>query len=334
MKAGLVGDRVQVISTAAREHGWRPIDGPFQGDPADAENSAPEFFSTLLHGVMARVVHSSRPSTPRVKPLPESRDLVRMGELARSSGVPSSTIKHYLREGLLPGKSVSIARNSALYDRSLIEQIRHIKALQTTHFLPLWRIKEVLSGKADAAVATVAAAVDRVLEVDGPVRSESVDALLHRGLRQEELDFLIDHGLVARSGMLGGDDLVLCETIIRAREAGLTDRLSTLTVLHRYHQQVETLVAAEIAVFQEGIVTGAGERLAASTVEAMKVSERLVLLLRRRMLLPVFERLALPTPTPPKAARSKPTTKPAATGSAKKPVAAKTKKTKSGKKRD
>lgn len=215
-----------------------------------------------------------------------------MGELSRLSGVPSSTIKHYLREGLLPGKSVSIARNSALYDRALVDQILHIKSLQTTHFLPLWRIKEVLAGTADPAVATVAAAVDRVLEHDGPVRSEPVAALLQRGLRPEELAFLTDRGLVADSGVLAGDDLVLCETLIRAREAGLTDRLSTLTVLERYRQQVETLVAAEIALFQEGIVMGAGERLAASTVEAMKVSERLVLLLRRRMLLPVFERLA------------------------------------------
>jgi DNA-binding transcriptional MerR regulator len=220
-----------------------------------------------------------------------------MGELSRQSGVPSSTIKHYLREGLLPGKSVSIARNSALYDRALVDQIRHIKALQTTHFLPLWRIKEVLAGTADPAVATVAAAVDRVVEAEGPVRSEPVAALLQRGLRREEFAFLTDRGLVADTGVLAGDDLVLCETIIRAREAGLTDRLSTLTVLERYRQQVENLVAAEIEVFQEGIVAGAGERLAASTVEAMKVSERLVLLLRRRMLLPSFERLARPSAT-------------------------------------
>jgi DNA-binding transcriptional MerR regulator len=243
-----------------------------------------------------------------------------MGELSRQSGVPSSTIKHYLREGLLPGKSVSIARNSALYDRALIDQIRHIKALQTTHFLPLWRIKEVLAGKSDPAVATVAAAVDRVLESEGPVRSEPVAELLQRGLRQEELAFLIDRGLVADTGVLAGDDLVLCETIIRAREAGLTDRLSTLTVLERYRQQVETLVAAEIAVFQEGIVVGAGERLAASTVEAMKVSERLVLLLRRRMLLPIFERLAQPAPpTTTKAPTPKPTK---AMATAKKPAKA------------
>jgi len=283
---------------------------------------------------MARAAQSSRPSTPRAKPIPEGRQLIRMGELSRLSGVPSSTIKHYLREGLLPGKSVSIARNSALYDHSLVDQIRHIKALQTTHFLPLWRIKEVLSGKADPAVATVAAAVDRVLENEGPVRSEPVATLLQRGLRQEELAFLIDSGLVGDTGVLAGDDLVLCETIIRAREAGLTDRLSTLTVLERYRQQVETLVAAEIAVFQEGIVAGAGERLAASTVEAMKVSERLVLLLRRRMLLPVFERLALPAPTTaksPKAARpTRPTKKATAAKPTKKATPAKSTKKKRG----
>ena len=215
--------------------------------------------------------------------------LVRMGQLSRLSGVPSSTIKHYLREGLLPAKSVSTAKNSALYDSGLVDQVRHIKDLQTTHFLPLWRIKEVLSGDADTVAATVAAAVDRVREGDAEPRSLQVSALMQRGLSDEELTYLRDKGLIGGGDVLGGDDIALCETIISAREAGLTDRLSTLAVLERYRQQLEALVAAEVEIFQESIVTGAGERLALSTVDAMKVSERLVLLLRRRMLLPVFE---------------------------------------------
>jgi DNA-binding transcriptional MerR regulator len=211
-----------------------------------------------------------------------------MGELSRLSGVPSSTIKHYLREALLPGKSVSLAKNSALYDRSLVAQIRHIKDLQTTHFLPLWRIKEVLSGKADAAMATVAAAVDRVVEREASGRTERVMALLQRGLTTDELSFLLEHGLIASGEVMSGDDLALCEVIIRAHEAGLTDGLSTLTVLQRYQQHVERLVAAEIDIFQ-GIVAGAGDALATATVESMKVSERLVTLMRRRMLLPIFQ---------------------------------------------
>ena len=218
--------------------------------------------------------------------------LVRMGELSRLSGVPSSTIKHYLREGLLPGKSVSIARNSALYDRELVARITHIKDLQTMHFLPLWRIKDVLAGTADATVATVAAAVERVLEGDGSPRSERVTNLLERGLRRDELDFLIDNGLLAHGDTIVGDDLQLCETIIRARDTGLTDRLSTLAILEQYRTLVETMVASEIAMFQESIVAGAGGTLAEATVEAMKVSERLVLLLRRRRLLPIFEAAA------------------------------------------
>ncbi len=242
----------------------------------------------------------------QARPEASGGGLVRMGELSRLSGVPSSTIKHYLREGLLPGKSVSLARNSALYDRSLVARIQHIKELQTAHFLPLWRIKDVLAGHADEKVATVAAAVERVLEGDGSPRSERVSGLLQRGLTREELDFLTTNGLIGDADTVVGDDLQLCEAIIRARDTGLTDRLSTVAVLEQYRSAVESLVASEIAVFHTHIVAGAGVGLANATVEAMKVSERLVVLLRRRLLLPIFEGTATPKRGATKTATKRP----------------------------
>ena len=47
---------------------------------------------------------------------PDTAELLRMGELAEASGVPAPTIKHYLREGLLP-EPVKTSRNMRLRSR-------------------------------------------------------------------------------------------------------------------------------------------------------------------------------------------------------------------------
>src|SRR3954470_18282102 len=69
--------------------------------------------------------------------------LLRMRELAAASGVPAPTIKHYLREGLLP-EPVKTSRNMAYYPPEFVERIRLIKRLQEERFLPLKLIRGVL----------------------------------------------------------------------------------------------------------------------------------------------------------------------------------------------
>jgi DNA-binding transcriptional MerR regulator len=226
-----------------------------------------------------------------------------MGELSRRSGVPASTIKHYLREGLLPAAAVTAARNSALYDASLVERVVEIKELQHTHFLPLWRIKEVLLGKADPRIATVTAAVDRVF-AGGEKRSASRTALLAQGLTAEALAALVDAGLVAADDAFSGDDLALLETVVHAHHSGLSAQLPIVETLRRYADNVARLVDDEIALFRATILSGAGDKLAATTVDAMKTSERLVVLMRRRMLLPAFERAVGAPASPPRGVKA------------------------------
>jgi DNA-binding transcriptional MerR regulator len=52
-----------------------------------------------------------------------------MSQLAEASGVSAGTIKHYLREGLLP-EPVRTSRNMAYYPPDFVERIRLIKQLQ------------------------------------------------------------------------------------------------------------------------------------------------------------------------------------------------------------
>src|SRR5256886_6300155 len=71
------------------------------------------------------------------------RELLRMGELSEASGVSAPTIKHYLREGLLP-EPVKTSRNMAYYPPEFVDRIRLIKQLQEERFMPLKVIRELL----------------------------------------------------------------------------------------------------------------------------------------------------------------------------------------------
>jgi DNA-binding transcriptional MerR regulator len=77
---------------------------------------------------------------------------MRIGELARRSGVSRETIHFYLREGLLP-RSRKAGRNMAFYDEAHLERLLLIKRLQNERFLPLFQIKRLLSGGAGQALA-------------------------------------------------------------------------------------------------------------------------------------------------------------------------------------
>src|SRR3712207_5378922 len=76
--------------------------------------------------------------------------LLKMKELAEASGVSAGTIKHYLREGLLP-EPVKTSRNMAYYPREFVARIRLIKQLQEERFMPLKVIREVLDGDPERA---------------------------------------------------------------------------------------------------------------------------------------------------------------------------------------
>ena len=57
--------------------------------------------------------------------------------------MPVATVRHYLREGLLP-EPVKTSRNMAYYPPEFVERIRLIKQLQEERFMPLRVIKELL----------------------------------------------------------------------------------------------------------------------------------------------------------------------------------------------
>jgi DNA-binding transcriptional MerR regulator len=69
---------------------------------------------------------------------------LRMKELTQATGLPKSTILHYVSQGLLP-EPVKTSRNMAFYDPSCVERAKYAKTIQSTYSFPLEKIKKLLA---------------------------------------------------------------------------------------------------------------------------------------------------------------------------------------------
>ncbi len=72
-----------------------------------------------------------------------AQELLKISELAERAEVPVATVRHYLREGLLP-EPVKTSKNMAYYSPEFIDRIRLIKRLQEERFMPLRVIRDAL----------------------------------------------------------------------------------------------------------------------------------------------------------------------------------------------
>ena len=68
---------------------------------------------------------------------------LKIGEIAKKSGVPPSTIRYYVRQGLLPEHD-KVNKSMAYYDERCIENILAIRHLQERKYFPLSVIKNIL----------------------------------------------------------------------------------------------------------------------------------------------------------------------------------------------
>lgn len=222
-------------------------------------------------------------------------DLLRIGELAKRSGVPIATLKHYIREGLIAPAKKS-GRTMAWYAPELAGRVQAIKELQQQQFLPLDVIREAIDGNAHAPDDLAAAdAIAKVLSRHSGKRAKTRDEIMDRGVaRSVELDVLAVLGLaVAGSdGRYRGDDLAMLSTLGAARQSGITADMLPFAVIDEYLAAIRTLVAAELKLFRDGVIKRAAkgdvERL---TMVATELSERLVVLIRRKLLLPTLQKV-------------------------------------------
>jgi len=177
--------------------------------------------------------------------------LLKMKELAERSGVSAGTIKHYLREGLLP-EPVRTSRNMAYYPPEFVERIRLIKQLQEERFMPLRVIRSMLDEDPERARALVELE-DRILEraMAGDQARVSARELRERyDVPQEVLDRLRELGILSPGSRgYGQRDVEIVEAISRFRAGGYDERIGfTVYDTLRYKRALEELVKDEVEV--------------------------------------------------------------------------------------
>ncbi|MGX2994297.1 MerR family transcriptional regulator [Streptomyces sp. JNUCC 64] len=76
---------------------------------------------------------------------------MRLAELSERGGVPTATIKYYLREGLLPpGRRLSATQ--ADYDEGHLRRLRLVRAMIQVGRVPVARVREVLASMDDPSL--------------------------------------------------------------------------------------------------------------------------------------------------------------------------------------
>ena len=181
--------------------------------------------------------------------------LLKMSELAERSGVSAGTIKHYLREGLLP-EPVRTSRNMAYYPPEFVERIRLIKRLQEERFMPLRLIKGVIDTDPERAQAMIELE-DRIIERAAAAREEgriSASEVRRRyDMPQNVLDRLEELGILTpnRRGY-EADDVKIIEAISRFRAGGYDEAIGfTVYDTLRYREALQPLVEEEVRVLLE-----------------------------------------------------------------------------------
>jgi len=184
----------------------------------------------------------------------DAGDLLRIGELAEASGVSVPTIKHYLREGLLP-EPVKTSRNMAYYPPEFVDRIKLIKQLQEERFLPLKAIRSVLDDDPERARALLEVE-DRILDralAGERTRTSAAEVRERYGIPKEVLDRLEELEILSPNsrGYLPSDIRII-EAIGRFRAGGYDEQIGfTVYDTIRYKTALEALVREEVEMVTE-----------------------------------------------------------------------------------
>src|SRR4051795_7151619 len=180
--------------------------------------------------------------------------MLKMKELSEASGVSAGTIKHYLREGLLP-EPVKTSRNMAYYPPEFGERIRLIKQLQEERFMPLRAIKSVLEddpGRARALIELEDKILERALAGERS-RTSAAEVRRSYGVPKEVLDRLEELEVLSpNSRGYTPSDVKIIEAISRFRAGGYDEQIGfTVYDTLRYKSALEDLVRQEVGVLMD-----------------------------------------------------------------------------------
>lgn len=186
---------------------------------------------------------------------PDITGLMKVGELAKAAGVSLSTVKFYVKEGLIR-PVCKTGKNMAYYDPASAETIQLIRSLQKERFYPLSVIKSLLAG--GTVQSPNLELLDAIHKVDGGTSGpvSAGEALRRSGLSAAQAAALADAGLIspdgtARRQTYSQEDLAVMELVARRLAAGIPFRQS-VRALAIYQEALSKAAEADVDSFVAG----------------------------------------------------------------------------------
>jgi DNA-binding transcriptional MerR regulator len=217
---------------------------------------------------------------------------LKIGEIARKSGVPPSTIRYYVRQGLLPEPN-KVNKSMAYYDEGCIEKIQAIRHLQETRYFPLSVIKNILRRMDEGLSLEEAQAIeDAVFGNQAADLSESLvgrkEFLRLTGLTEEDLNTALKYSLLMPFIHENNETLYNQEDVRFAREAlkKIIDFGQDLADLNFYVEFGGAIVEKEIALRKKAVQGRSTKENIGITTEISKMAD----LLRTYIIRRIFQR--------------------------------------------
>lgn len=198
-------------------------------------------------------------------------ELLRIGELASASGVSVTTVKYYVKEGLIH-PACKTGRNMAYYDRSCIDAIAVIRKLQRERYYPLSVIRRLL----DAAPVEQMEMdlLDAIYKVDPTACTDDMtlaQAAKKTNLTARQIGQLMQAGLIApiREGgkkLFSAADVSVMALARRRLDAGIPFE-QTVRSFSIYEHALREAASADVDAFAagalmvEGVTAEAGAQM-------------------------------------------------------------------------
>jgi DNA-binding transcriptional MerR regulator len=136
---------------------------------------------------------------------------LRMREVAEATGLPKSTILHYVAQGLLP-EPTRTGRNMAYYDPVTVERAKFIRAMQEKYSFPLEKIKKLLQSMDEGRDVAPLVELDAVIFGErGTFELDREEFGKETGLNNDQIDELLATHLLLplKEGLFTEEDVTI-----------------------------------------------------------------------------------------------------------------------------
>ena len=183
---------------------------------------------------------------------PELSGLLKVGQLAKAAGVSVSTVKFYVKEGLVR-PVCKTGKNMAYYDPAAVQTIGLVRKLQKQRYYPLSVIKSLLDG---GPAPQEMALLDAIYKADGEGAEAAVPAaqvLADSGLTADQAARLQKAGLVSPEGparyqRYSREDAAVMALVGRRVAAGIPFSQSVRS-LEIYQKALDEAAQADVDAF-------------------------------------------------------------------------------------